>query len=54
MRAVDVVQVDIDTVDGPVMMKLLEVVSPEAVVVEVRSLLPFPMRYACLRALTPP
>uniref|UniRef100_A0A7S4WC06 Methyltransferase FkbM domain-containing protein n=1 Tax=Alexandrium monilatum TaxID=311494 RepID=A0A7S4WC06_9DINO len=43
---VDVVQVDIDTVDGPVLMKILEVTSPRAVVVELRNFVPFPFRYA--------
>lgn len=41
-------QVDIDTADGPVVMKLLEVTSPQAVVVEVRNFVPFPLRYAFL------
>mmetsp|Transcript_95874 Transcript_95874/g.310780 ORF Transcript_95874/g.310780 Transcript_95874/m.310780 type:complete len:444 (+) Transcript_95874:99-1430(+) len=48
VRDVEVLQVDIDTVDGPVVMKLLEFLSPRAVVVEVRNFLPFPFRYACL------
>lgn len=48
VKDVDVVQVDIDTVDGPVLMRLLELTTPQAVVVEVRSHVPFPFRYAGL------
>jgi len=48
VREVDVLQVDIDTVDGPVVLKLLQVVTPLAVVVEMRNFVPFPLRYAFL------
>mmetsp|Transcript_123536 Transcript_123536/g.349252 ORF Transcript_123536/g.349252 Transcript_123536/m.349252 type:complete len:448 (-) Transcript_123536:139-1482(-) len=47
-RRVDVLQVDIDSADGPVVQRLLEVVSPRAVVVEFREFVPFPLRYSFL------
>eukprot|EP00928_Gymnodinium_smaydae_P036925 TRINITY_DN25720_c0_g1_i1.p1 TRINITY_DN25720_c0_g1~~TRINITY_DN25720_c0_g1_i1.p1 ORF type:complete len:517 (+),score=92.54 TRINITY_DN25720_c0_g1_i1:67-1551(+) len=48
VRNVDVLQVDIDTMDGPVVMRALQLLRPQAVVVEVRNFLPLPFRYACL------
>ncbi|CAE8633761.1 unnamed protein product [Polarella glacialis] len=47
-KGAEVIQVDIDTVDGPVMNALLEVTSPVALVVELREFLPMPFRYSCL------
>ncbi|CAK0900094.1 unnamed protein product, partial [Prorocentrum cordatum] len=48
VQQTEVVQVDVDSFDGPLLMQLLEVVSPSVIVVEVRHVLPFPFRYACV------
>lgn len=48
IKHTEVIQVDIDTIDGPILLKLVEATAPKAVVVEVRNFLPFPFRYACL------
>ncbi|CAL1127661.1 unnamed protein product [Cladocopium goreaui] len=45
---VEVLQVDVDTMDGRLVEELLAHTKPRAVVVEVRDSLPFPFRYACL------
>ncbi|CAE7601951.1 CTR1 [Symbiodinium sp. KB8] len=48
VRNVEVLQVDIDTVDGAVVQAALDHMHPRAVVVEVRDVVPFPIRYTCL------
>lgn len=48
VELMEVLQVDIDTLDGPVVMRILDVARPQAVVVEVRNFVPFPLRYAFL------
>jgi len=47
LQNVQVLQVDIDSMDGPVVMKALEHFAPTAVVVELREVVPFPFRHAC-------
>eukprot|EP00913_Durusdinium_trenchii_P019473 g18305.t2 len=44
----EVLQVDIDSFDGPMVQALLKLTQPKAVVVEIRDFVPFPFRYACL------
>eukprot|EP00929_Paragymnodinium_shiwhaense_P121357 TRINITY_DN93576_c0_g1_i1.p1 TRINITY_DN93576_c0_g1~~TRINITY_DN93576_c0_g1_i1.p1 ORF type:complete len:457 (-),score=38.08 TRINITY_DN93576_c0_g1_i1:217-1587(-) len=49
---VQVVQMDIDSADAPLLLAILEQITPKVVVVEVRNFLPFPFKYAFLSGST--
>ena len=44
------VQMDIDSTDGPVLLAMLRALTPAAIVVECREFLPFPFQYSFLGA----
>ena len=52
VQDVEVLQIDVDSIDGPLVEELLRHTQPRAVVVEIRDMIPFPFRYSCLTSFT--
>ena len=52
VQDVEVLQIDVDTIDGSLVEELLRHTQPRAVVVEIRDMIPFPFRYSCLTSFT--